>query len=253
MCQFLLTEVLFRLSSFLFSATYHSLCLTSYSSLIISYTPSLIFHLFLLPLMSDLFTALLCTALLCSVFLPQAIACRQDLEPILENRYPFGALDGKVTSARLLMTAKAYDQKARVRSLNAALDTSSTSTSFTASSLLRASQDIALDEEAEAEILFDESMNTNKHLTSSEDNTEATATTYRNRKTEEIKNHQRTASRPPHALARMGPSNTADGMPPFCWKEFSRNRDKRGKVFSHQGQPDCFDFPWVSMPPALFV
>ena len=197
-------------------------------------------------------SALHCTVPLCTVFSPQAIACRQDLEPILENRYPFGALDGKVTSARLLMTAKAYDQKARVRSLNAALETSSTSTSFSASSLLRASQDITLDEEAEAEIQFNEPMNANEHLTS-EDQTEGTVTTYRNRKTEEVKKHQRTASRPPHALARMGPSNTADGMPPFCWKEFSRNRDKRGKVFSHQGQPDCFDFPWVSMPPALFV
>lgn len=203
-------------------------------------------------MMSDLFSVLYCIVLHFVVFLPQAIACRQDLEPILENRYPFGALDGKVTSARLLMTAKAYDQKARVRSLNAAYDTSSTSTSFFASSLLRSSQDIMSDEEAEAELISSESMSINEQFTS-QDHTKATAVTYKNRKTEEIKKYQRTASRPPHALARMGPSNTADGMPPFCWKEFSRNRDKRGKVFSHQGQPDCFDFPWVSMPPALFV
>ena len=57
--------------------------------------------------------------------------------------------------------------------------------------------------------------------------------------------------RPPHAYARMGPSNRGDGMPPFCWKAFSRNRDKRGKVFSHAGQPDCFDFNWQAMPPPL--
>lgn len=150
------------------------------------------------------------------------------------------------------MTAKAYDQKARVRSLNAVFDSSSTSTSFSTSSLLRSSQDSASDDEAESELISSESMNTNEQFTSIND-FKTTITTYKNRKTEEIKNHQRTASRPPHALARMGPSNTADGMPPFCWKEFSRNRDKRGKVFSHQGQPDCFDFPWVSMPPALFV
>ena len=60
-----------------------------------------------------------------------------------------------------------------------------------------------------------------------------------------------TSFRPPHAYARMGPSNRADGMPPFCWKAFSRNRDKRGKVFSHAGQPDCFDFAWQAMPPPL--
>ena len=57
--------------------------------------------------------------------------------------------------------------------------------------------------------------------------------------------------RPPHAYARMGPSNRADGMPPFCWKAFSKNRDKRGKIFSHAGQPDCFDFAWQAMPPPL--
>ena len=57
--------------------------------------------------------------------------------------------------------------------------------------------------------------------------------------------------RAPHAYARMGPSNTADGMPPFCWSEFSKNRDKRGKVFSHLGQPNCFDFDWKAMPPPL--
>ena len=196
----------------------------------------------------------------------QAIACRQDLEPILENRYPFGALDGKVTSARLLMTAKAYDQKARVRALNAVPDTFSTttSTSTTTSPSLRTSQNSEADAEEEEgeEDVFSESINSNNEADNDDENwseyitaenrTEARVT-YRNRKTDEVKRYQRAASRPPHALARMGPSNTADGMPPFCWREFSRNRDKRGKVFSHQGQPDCFDFPWVSMPPALFV
>ena len=57
--------------------------------------------------------------------------------------------------------------------------------------------------------------------------------------------------RAPHAYARMGPSNSFDGMPPFCWDEFSKNRDKRGKVFSHLGQPNCFDFDWKAMPPPL--
>jgi hypothetical protein len=64
---------------------------------------------------------------------------------------------------------------------------------------------------------------------------------------------KRASFRPPHAYARMGPSNSADKMPPFCWKAFSRNRDKRGKVFSHQGQPDCFDFAWTAMPPPLYL
>lgn len=59
--------------------------------------------------------------------------------------------------------------------------------------------------------------------------------------------------RPPHAYARMGPNNEGDNMPPFCWKAFSKHLDKRGKVFSHLGQPDCFDFKWQSMPPSLSV
>lgn len=186
----------------------------------------------------------------------QAIACRQDLEPIVESRYPFGALDGKVTSARLLMTAKAYDQKARVRALNTVLDGSSPfiSTSSSVRTLQYSEADASSDQGGirgldEGPSNDDESWN--KYFTS-ENRTESKVT-FKNRKTEEIKKHQRAASRPPHAMARMGPSNSADGMPAFCWKEFSRNRDKRGKVFSHQGQPDCFDFPWVAMPPALFV
>ena len=72
------------------------------------------------------------------------------------------------------------------------------------------------------------------------------------RKTQEPSPATQTSSyRPPHAYARMGPSNRADGMPPFCWKAFSKNRDKRGKIFSHAGQPDCFDFAWQAMPPLL--
>jgi hypothetical protein len=165
----------------------------------------------------------------------------------VESRYPFGALDGKVTSARLLMTAKAYDQKARVRALNTVMDGSDDS------SLLRSLEyseaDAASESDGDEPSNDDESWN---EYYTSENRTEAKLT-FQNRKTQEIKKHQRAASRPPHAMARMGHSNSADGMPAFCWKEFSRNRDKRGKVFSHQGQPDCFDFPWVAMPPALFV
>jgi hypothetical protein len=170
----------------------------------------------------------------------------------VESRYPFGALDGKVTSARLLMTAKAYDQKARVRALNTVMDGSDGSSS-SSSSILRSLEyseaDAALESNEDEPSNDDESWN--EYFTS-ENRTEAEVA-FKNRKTEEIKKNQRAASRPPHAMARMGPSNSADGMPAFCWKEFSRNRDKRGKVFSHQGQPDCFDFPWVAMPPALFV
>ena len=174
----------------------------------------------------------------------------------MESRYPFGALDGKVTSARLLMTAKAYDQKARVRALKTVMDGSDgSSTSFSTSSLSRSLEYSEADTASASESNEDEPSNDdeswNEYFTS-ENRTEAKVT-FKNRKTEEIKKHQRAASRPPHAMARMGPSNSADGMPAFCWKEFSRNRDKRGKVFSHQGQPDCFDFPWVAMPPALFV
>jgi hypothetical protein len=170
----------------------------------------------------------------------------------VESRYPFGALDGKVTSARLLMTAKAYDQKARVRALNIVTDGSDGS-SFSASSILRTLEyseaGAAFESNEDEPSNDDESWN---ESFTSEHRTEAQVT-FKNRKTEEIKKRKRAASRPPHAMARMGPSNSADGMQAFCWKEFSRNRDKRGKVFSHQGQPDCFDFPWVAMPPALFV
>lgn len=34
----------------------------------------------------------------------QAISCRQDLEPNPLNRYPFGAIDGKVSSVQSVMS-----------------------------------------------------------------------------------------------------------------------------------------------------
>jgi Phospholipase B len=49
--------------------------------------------------------------------------------------------------------------------------------------------------------------------------------------------------------ARLGP--THDDQPPFCWNQFDGdlNRDKRNKPFRHVGQPECFNFKWVAMPP----
>ena len=87
----------------------------------------------------------------------QAIACRQDLEPNLSDRYPFGALDAKVSRLPLAQRS------------------------------------------------------------------------------------------PPVIFARLGPSTAS--QPPFCWAPFEPSRNKRGKVFSHAGHPQCFDFPWQVMPP----
>ena len=46
----------------------------------------------------------------------------------------------------------------------------------------------------------------------------------------------------PNLFARIGP--THDEQPVFCW---SKLRDESSYV--HNGQPDCFDFNWVQLPP----
>jgi hypothetical protein len=200
------------------------------------------------------------------LFLLQAIACRQDLEPILESRYPFGALDGKVTSARLLMGAKAFEEKER-RSIGTE---EYVSASPTVTRSLRAgieyvqgvfstNSNININSNIKANRLLDRSqVGQRKDHTVSQLELKVETEVEAGLKVEPDQSRQqarpkRASFRPPHAYARMGPSNSADKMPPFCWKAFSRNRDKRGKVFSHQGQPDCFDFAWTAMPPPLYL
>lgn len=46
----------------------------------------------------------------------------------------------------------------------------------------------------------------------------------------------------PNLFARLGP--THDQQPVFCW---SKVKDE--STYVHNGQPDCFDFTWVQLPP----
>lgn len=46
----------------------------------------------------------------------------------------------------------------------------------------------------------------------------------------------------PEVDVRMGP--TYDQQPVFCWSTLRSNA-----TFSHEGQPDCFHFPWVTLSP----
>jgi hypothetical protein len=51
----------------------------------------------------------------------------------------------------------------------------------------------------------------------------------------------------PYVLAKYGP--TSDHQPEFCWHQVMNRRDRRGKLFVHEGQPDCFNYQWQPMPP----
>lgn len=46
----------------------------------------------------------------------------------------------------------------------------------------------------------------------------------------------------PNLFARIGPSH--DQQPVFCWSQL-----KDESSYVHNGQPDCFDFEWVQLPP----
>lgn len=45
---------------------------------------------------------------------------------------------------------------------------------------------------------------------------------------------------------RMGP--TYDQQPVFCWSTLRSN-----ETFSHEGQPDCFEYPWVTLVPQAVI
>jgi hypothetical protein len=47
----------------------------------------------------------------------------------------------------------------------------------------------------------------------------------------------------PQVDMRLGPTN--DQQPTFCWSTLQSS-----DTFVHLGQPDCFDFPWVTLPAA---
>jgi hypothetical protein len=46
---------------------------------------------------------------------------------------------------------------------------------------------------------------------------------------------------------RLGPSN--DQQKTFCWSDIENNVTQKRSLYSHNGQPDCFDFPYVTFPP----
>ena len=88
-----------------------------------------------------------------------AIACREDLAPSKAERYPFGGIDGKVSSGTLAMKQNS-----------------------------------------------------------------------------------------PLILAKLGP--TDETLPVFCWSSFEKSSGSRNdRAYSHEGQPDCFKFPWQEFPP----
>eukprot|EP01031_Cornospumella_fuschlensis_P031932 gene31932-38607_t len=49
---------------------------------------------------------------------------------------------------------------------------------------------------------------------------------------------------PPVILARLGP--THEGQPVFCWSQVQDESD-----YVHNGQPDCFDFAPIQVPPPV--
>lgn len=62
------------------------------------------------------------------------------------------------------------------------------------------------------------------------------------------------ATRPvPEMQARLGP--TTDNQTPFCWSDFDKSsaigakNNRQDRVFSHEGQPDCFNYTWEAFPP----
>ena len=50
----------------------------------------------------------------------------------------------------------------------------------------------------------------------------------------------------PLVLSRLGP--TSDDQQPFCWSQYKKTRNVRGKKWNHYGHPDCFDFKWQQIP-----
>lgn len=61
-------------------------------------------------------------------------------------------------------------------------------------------------------------------------------------KVSSVINAKRYPGIPPVLYARLGP--THDQQPVFCWSQVADESD-----YSHNGQPDCYDFTWTSFPP----
>ena len=117
-----------------------------------------------------------------------AIACRQDLEPDPALRYPFGAIDGKVTGVRLLLDAMSIE-----------LEMDKTS-----------SLPHSIPQQQESQ---------SPSLPQSELQSSSQSQPQRTRKTTTRRRSLLSSStRPIHAYARLGPSH--DHQPPFCWKQF---------------------------------
>ena len=51
----------------------------------------------------------------------------------------------------------------------------------------------------------------------------------------------------PAVYAILGPSTSSGSLPPFCWSAFEDKVKSQGKntSYSHQGQPDCFNYAWT--------
>eukprot|EP01038_Epipyxis_sp_PR26KG_P009997 gene9997-13449_t len=157
----------------------------------------------------------------------QAIACRSDLEMPDNYPVPFGAIDAKVSSARMIMNArngrKMSEDNNNNGNRNVRDDISNTGDG-----------DLQL-----AEFQLKEESN-QKEAEEYGFKTSDLRNIYDNN---DYDNHDNL----PRILARMGP--TSDQQPPFCWKEWDKKRNRRNQRYFHLGQPECFDYKWELFPP----
>jgi hypothetical protein len=49
----------------------------------------------------------------------------------------------------------------------------------------------------------------------------------------------------PAVHAILGPSTSSGALPAFCWSAFEEKVKDQGATYSHQGQPDCFNYAWT--------
>lgn len=49
----------------------------------------------------------------------------------------------------------------------------------------------------------------------------------------------------PPIFIHLGPATSSGSLPPFCWAQF--DSVSNGHVYSHIGQPECFDFSWFRL------
>lgn len=197
----------------------------------------------------------------------QAIACRMDLSFNSEDKvrhpfhdcqcqinefaiclqYPFGAIDGKVSSA---LSAAPWLYSTVLVADGGSGPSSSVNNRFQAATATIKSQftnqqqrqeghsnDLGLP--ADAPMATGVGAAAQESLVPNVDRAAAVGQTVGGWQSQFLK---------PKIYARMGP--THDDQKPFCWSQYeaSSRLNKRDKKFVHVGHPDCFDFEWTVFP-----